>query len=95
MLSSLKSPSLPHLIAKTDSLSIHLIRKTKILTVTGETVLSKAELKHTDNSTEAVSCSSWVLQLGKNQRHISWKVDGLAEVKVKRAIQLTLEQTLV
>lgn len=48
-----------------------------------ETALSKAELKHADNTTEGVSRLSWVLQLANNQRHISWKVDGSAEVKVK------------
>ena len=45
--------------------------------------MSKAELQHTDNGAEGVSRSHWVLQLGKTQRHVSWKVDGMAEVKVR------------
>lgn len=48
-----------------------------------ETIVSKAELERTDNSTEGISSSYWVLQLGNNQRQVSWKVDGSAEVKVK------------
>ena len=47
-----------------------------------ETIVSKAELTHTDNCSEGLSSLFWTLQLGKNQRHISWKVDGSAEVKV-------------
>lgn len=44
--------------------------------------MSRADLQRTDNSAEGVSRSHWVLQLGKTQRHVSWRVDGLAEVKV-------------
>ncbi|KAF9792474.1 hypothetical protein BJ322DRAFT_1029441 [Thelephora terrestris] len=84
-LSCSKLPSLPQLLAKTDSLHIHLIRRAKIAASPGdilqETIVSKAELERTDNSSEGVSSSYWVLQLGKNQRHISWRVAGSAEVK--------------
>lgn len=93
-LSCSKLPSLPQLLAKADSLSIHLIRRAKITTSSGdslqETTVSKAELKRTDNSSEGVSRSYWVLQLGANQRHISWKVDGSAEVKVRTTLILVL-----
>ena len=47
-----------------------------------ETIVSKAELRHVDNGAEGVTKLHWALQLGKNQRHTSWKVDGKAEVKV-------------
>jgi len=86
-LSCSKLPSLPQLLVKSDSLDIRLIRRGKITSSFGdsfqETVVSKAELQHTDNSAEAVSRSQWVLRLGKNQRHISWRIDGLVEVKVR------------
>lgn len=86
-LSCPKLPSLPQLLVKADSLDIHLIRRAKITRSFGdslqETTVSTAKLQYTDNSTEGVSRSRWTLQLGKNQRHISWKVDGLAEVKVQ------------
>lgn len=45
-------------------------------------MLSKAELQYTDNTAEGVSRLHLVLRLGNSQRHISWKVDKLAEVKV-------------
>lgn len=84
-LSCSKLPSLPQLLAKANSLSIHLIRRAEIVTGSGdslqETIVSKAEPKYTDNSSEGVSRSYWALQLGKNQRHISWKINGSAEVK--------------
>ena len=87
MLSCSKLPSLPQLLVKSDSLDIRLIRRGKITSSFGdsiqETVVSRAELQHTDNSAEAVSRSQWGLRLGKNQRHISWRIDGLAEVKVQ------------
>lgn len=54
--------------------------------------MSKAELQQTDNRAEGISRSHWMIQLGKNQRHVSWKIDGLAEVKVlwsKRAYILS------
>lgn len=84
-LSCSKLPSLPPLLAKTGSLSIHLVRKAKIVTGSGDSTqeapVSKAELRHTDNSAEGVSRLHWALQLGGNQRHISWKLEGSAEVK--------------
>lgn len=84
-LSCSKLPSLPPLLAKTDSLSVHLIRKAKIVMNTGdsvqETLVSEAELRHTDNSAEGVSRLHWALRLGGNQRHISWRLEGSAEVK--------------
>lgn len=84
-LSCSKLPSLPQLLAKADSLSIHLLRRAKIMMGSGdslqETLVSKAELKYTDDSSEGVSILHWALGLGKNQRHISWKVGGSAEVK--------------
>ncbi|KAF9653179.1 hypothetical protein BDM02DRAFT_3183134 [Thelephora ganbajun] len=84
MSAQLTLPS-PKLIAKAESLDIHLIRKAKIMSSSGgilqEIIVSKAGLRYTDNSTEGVSRSHWALQLGKTQRHVSWKVDGLAEVK--------------
>jgi len=77
-------PSLPQLLAKSNSLDICLIRRSRITPTSGvtqEAIVSKAELQYTDNSTEGVSRSHWVLQLAKSQRHISWRVDGLVEVK--------------
>lgn len=81
-----KLPSLPQLLAKSNSLDICLVRRSRITPTSGvtqEAIVSKAELQYTDNSTEGVSRSHWVLQLGKSQRHISWRVDGLVEVKVQ------------
>jgi len=49
-----------------------------------ETLVSEAELRHTDNSAEGVSRLHWALRLGGNQRHISWRLEGSAEVKVTR-----------
>jgi len=87
-LSCSKLPSLPQLLVKSDSLDIRLVRWGKITSSFGDsnqgTVVSKAELQHTDNSAEGVSRSQWVLRLGKNQRYVSWRIDGLAEVKVQR-----------
>lgn len=84
-LSCSKLPSLPQLLTKADSLSIHLVRRAKVTTSSGDTlqesVMSGAELKRTDNYAENVSRSYWVLHLGKSQRHVSWKVEGSAEVK--------------
>lgn len=86
-LSCSRLPSLPQLLVKADSLDIHLIRRAKITLSLGdnlqETEVSRAELQYTDNSIEGVSSSQWVLQLGDAHRHVSWRVDGLAEVKVK------------
>jgi len=84
-LSCSKLPSLPQLLVKTNSLDVHLVRRSRITSSSGgtlqEAVVSKAELQCADNSAEGVSRSHWVLRLGKSQRHISWKVDGSAEVK--------------
>jgi len=84
-LSCSRLPSLPQLLVSADSLDIHLIRRAKITLSLGdslqETEVTRAELQDTDNSVEGVTSSQWMLQMGDSHRQVSWKIEGIAEVK--------------